>query len=286
MVDFPDFEAHPVDVPDAVEMPPHADAGERLRDADIGSAARCRALRASPSTRVAAGRTRASPTAGSSSGTARAGPTSWMPRRHLPRSQPTTSSPIPTTPATSSAPAPQSTSRLPFSFSTGCLEGSWTPASASAGTRPTRSALATAAAASTSRRAPAPRAATPPPASASSCAICMDKPKDLAFGCGHETCYDCGKKLVHCPMCQQHITTRIRLVLIESRPPDAFEACVLYPLGSPGFSTDRLPPNTTTSRGATDPSSYSDDDGEAEVDPNVHPEEDNGEDLFNDDYLK
>ncbi|KAE8796380.1 DNA replication licensing factor mcm2 [Hordeum vulgare] len=72
---------------------------------------------------------------------------------------------------------------------------------------------------------------------------------------------------------------------------------VLYPLGSSGFSTDRVPPNTTTSRGATDPSSYSDDDGEAKVDPNVHPEddgttvildeeEDDGEDLLNDDYLK
>lgn len=44
-----------------------------------------------------------------------------------------------------------------------------------------------------------------------SCAICMDKSKDLAFGCGHQTCYDCGKNLVRCPMCQQHITTRIRL---------------------------------------------------------------------------
>ncbi|WVZ51830.1 hypothetical protein U9M48_002936 [Paspalum notatum var. saurae] len=67
--------------------------------------------------------------------------------------------------------------------------------------------------------------------------------------------------------------------------------------GSPGFSTDRLPPNTT-SRGATDPSSYSDDDGEAEVDPNVLPEDDDpaaaaapdeedeeGEDLYNDNYL-
>ncbi|KAI5017919.1 hypothetical protein ZWY2020_042807 [Hordeum vulgare] len=137
-----------------------------------------------------------------------------------------TSSPIPTTPATSSAPAPPSTSRLPFSFSTGCLDGSRTPASASAGTRPTRSALAAAAAASTSRRAPAPRAATPPPASASFC--------------------------IH---------------------------------WAHGFQ-DRSPPNTTTSRGATDPSSYSNDNGEAEVDPNVHPEEDDGEDLFNDDYLK
>ncbi|KAF7110093.1 hypothetical protein CFC21_110249 [Triticum aestivum] len=44
-----------------------------------------------------------------------------------------------------------------------------------------------------------------------SCAICMDKSKDLAFGCGHQTCYDCGEKLVRCPMCQKHITTRIRL---------------------------------------------------------------------------
>jgi len=69
--------------------------------------------------------------------------------------------------------------------------------------------------------------------------------------------------------------------------------------GSPGFSTDRLPPNYTTSRGATDPSSYSDDDGEAEVDPHVLPEDDDpaaaaapdeedeeGEDLFNDNYLE
>ncbi|KAI4999420.1 hypothetical protein ZWY2020_004009 [Hordeum vulgare] len=35
MVDFPRFEAHPVDLQDAAEMPPHADAGERLRGAEI-----------------------------------------------------------------------------------------------------------------------------------------------------------------------------------------------------------------------------------------------------------
>ena len=35
MVDFPGFEAHPVELPDAAEMPPHADAGERLRGAEI-----------------------------------------------------------------------------------------------------------------------------------------------------------------------------------------------------------------------------------------------------------
>ncbi|KAE8792940.1 protein STRICTOSIDINE SYNTHASE-LIKE 3-like [Hordeum vulgare] len=89
----------------------------------------------------------------------------------------------------------------------------------------------------------------------------------------------------------------LRARLATTSPNHILSFYFLYPLGSPGFSTDRVPPNTTTSRGATDPSSYSDDDGEAEVDPNVHPEddgttvildeeEDDGEDLFNDDYLK
>ncbi|KAE8798404.1 protein STRICTOSIDINE SYNTHASE-LIKE 3-like [Hordeum vulgare] len=35
MVDFPGFEAHPVDLPDAAEMPLHVDAGERLCGAEI-----------------------------------------------------------------------------------------------------------------------------------------------------------------------------------------------------------------------------------------------------------
>jgi E3 ubiquitin-protein ligase RGLG len=43
------------------------------------------------------------------------------------------------------------------------------------------------------------------------CPICMYKSKDLAFGCGHQTCYECGKILERCPLCQQNITTRIRL---------------------------------------------------------------------------
>uniref|UniRef100_A0A8I7BCZ9 Uncharacterized protein n=1 Tax=Hordeum vulgare subsp. vulgare TaxID=112509 RepID=A0A8I7BCZ9_HORVV len=34
MVDFPGFEAHPVDLPDVAEMPSHADAGE-LHGAEI-----------------------------------------------------------------------------------------------------------------------------------------------------------------------------------------------------------------------------------------------------------
>jgi E3 ubiquitin-protein ligase RGLG len=43
------------------------------------------------------------------------------------------------------------------------------------------------------------------------CPICMYKSKDLAFGCGHQTCCECGKNLERCPLCQQHITTRIKL---------------------------------------------------------------------------
>jgi hypothetical protein len=35
MVDFPGFEAHLVELPDAAEMPPHADTAERLRGAEI-----------------------------------------------------------------------------------------------------------------------------------------------------------------------------------------------------------------------------------------------------------
>uniref|UniRef100_J3N8E2 DNA replication licensing factor MCM2 n=1 Tax=Oryza brachyantha TaxID=4533 RepID=J3N8E2_ORYBR len=77
------------------------------------------------------------------------------------------------------------------------------------------------------------------------------------------------------------------------------------PTPPPAAAPPTRPPHTTTSRGATDPSSYSDDDGdddvagaeEAEVDPNVLPEDDgladavaaeeeeDGEDLFNDNYL-
>ncbi|CAD5193205.1 unnamed protein product [Musa acuminata subsp. malaccensis] len=43
------------------------------------------------------------------------------------------------------------------------------------------------------------------------CPICLWKSKDLAFGCGHQTCYECGKELQRCPICQANISTRIRL---------------------------------------------------------------------------
>eukprot|EP00262_Sarcandra_glabra_P004616 TRINITY_DN1574_c0_g1_i1.p1 TRINITY_DN1574_c0_g1~~TRINITY_DN1574_c0_g1_i1.p1 ORF type:complete len:164 (+),score=21.18 TRINITY_DN1574_c0_g1_i1:343-834(+) len=43
------------------------------------------------------------------------------------------------------------------------------------------------------------------------CPICIFHSKDLAFGCGHQTCYNCGKDLQFCPICQCQISTRIRL---------------------------------------------------------------------------
>lgn len=43
------------------------------------------------------------------------------------------------------------------------------------------------------------------------CPICLTNPKNLAFGCGHLTCKDCGASLPTCPLCRQPITTRLRL---------------------------------------------------------------------------
>ncbi|KAH8495384.1 hypothetical protein H0E87_018530 [Populus deltoides] len=43
------------------------------------------------------------------------------------------------------------------------------------------------------------------------CVICLTNPKDLAFGCGHQTCCDCGEDLQLCPICRRPIQTRIRL---------------------------------------------------------------------------
>lgn len=43
------------------------------------------------------------------------------------------------------------------------------------------------------------------------CPICLFQHKDLAFGCGHQTCYNCGKDLQLCPLCKSVVSTRIRL---------------------------------------------------------------------------
>ncbi|KAL5223295.1 hypothetical protein ABZP36_028008 [Zizania latifolia] len=43
------------------------------------------------------------------------------------------------------------------------------------------------------------------------CPICLVNPKDMAFGCGHQTCCDCGQSLQSCPICRTPIATRIKL---------------------------------------------------------------------------
>ncbi|KAK7338630.1 hypothetical protein VNO77_19251 [Canavalia gladiata] len=43
------------------------------------------------------------------------------------------------------------------------------------------------------------------------CPICLSNVKDMAFGCGHQTCCECGQDLQSCPMCRSHISTRIKL---------------------------------------------------------------------------
>ncbi|KAL1542020.1 E3 ubiquitin-protein ligase rglg2 [Salvia divinorum] len=43
------------------------------------------------------------------------------------------------------------------------------------------------------------------------CPICITEPKDMAFGCGHQTCCECGQDLSSCPICRMPIQTRIKL---------------------------------------------------------------------------
>ncbi|XXG72226.1 hypothetical protein AAC387_Pa07g1372 [Persea americana] len=43
------------------------------------------------------------------------------------------------------------------------------------------------------------------------CPICLTNPKNMAFGCGHLTCKDCGATLSSCPLCRAPITTRLKL---------------------------------------------------------------------------
>ncbi|KAJ7982104.1 E3 ubiquitin-protein ligase RGLG2-like [Quillaja saponaria] len=43
------------------------------------------------------------------------------------------------------------------------------------------------------------------------CMICLTNEKDLAFGCGHMICRECGSRLSNCPLCRKQITCRLRL---------------------------------------------------------------------------
>uniref|UniRef100_A0A7N0TR92 RING-type domain-containing protein n=1 Tax=Kalanchoe fedtschenkoi TaxID=63787 RepID=A0A7N0TR92_KALFE len=49
------------------------------------------------------------------------------------------------------------------------------------------------------------------PAYENVCPICLTEPKNMAFGCGHQTCTECGPSLQTCPICRSPIETRIKL---------------------------------------------------------------------------
>ncbi|KAL6854301.1 hypothetical protein ACP4OV_019204 [Aristida adscensionis] len=43
------------------------------------------------------------------------------------------------------------------------------------------------------------------------CPVCLSKPRDMAFGCGHQTCSECGPQVSDCPICRRPIDTRVKL---------------------------------------------------------------------------
>ncbi|XP_031407681.1 E3 ubiquitin-protein ligase RGLG4 isoform X2 [Punica granatum] len=43
------------------------------------------------------------------------------------------------------------------------------------------------------------------------CPICLTNRKDMAFGCGHMTCRECGPRVRNCPICRLPISSRMRL---------------------------------------------------------------------------
>jgi hypothetical protein len=47
------------------------------------------------------------------------------------------------------------------------------------------------------------------------CHICMERPRDVAFNCGHTVCKSCSsdQRMIACPVCRVAITTRIALYI-------------------------------------------------------------------------
>ena len=43
------------------------------------------------------------------------------------------------------------------------------------------------------------------------CSICLERPRDLVFGCGHQSCGRCGEQLSACPFCRLPVTAKIKL---------------------------------------------------------------------------
>jgi len=48
---------------------------------------------------------------------------------------------------------------------------------------------------------------------APNCHICLEKPKDTIFNCGHTTCATCAEQVTICPDCRTPITTKARFYL-------------------------------------------------------------------------
>ncbi len=42
------------------------------------------------------------------------------------------------------------------------------------------------------------------------CGVCLDRPKNIVFNCGHLVCSACAERLSTCPFCRAEITTRIQ----------------------------------------------------------------------------
>lgn len=45
----------------------------------------------------------------------------------------------------------------------------------------------------------------------SPCPICLTEPRNTAFLCGHQLCWECAQRVDHCPVCRKFVTHRIRL---------------------------------------------------------------------------
>lgn len=45
------------------------------------------------------------------------------------------------------------------------------------------------------------------------CGICLDRMRDVAFLCGHSSCYECSINLQLCHICRRNIDHKIKLYL-------------------------------------------------------------------------
>ena len=46
---------------------------------------------------------------------------------------------------------------------------------------------------------------------ATTCSLCMDRPKTVVFNCGHQICTECSAGHTECPFCREPITSSITL---------------------------------------------------------------------------